>query len=108
MNEISITIALDPRLICAVILALVMFGAYFNSLVGRMGEHKQGFTALLVVLGTGVTLLGVGLISWQAAVIAAIGLASSGAPMVIGDVLRYVSMRSRSIKTIQDETCNER
>jgi len=104
---ITIEIALDLRLFCAVAWGLLAFGVVFNDFVTRAGEHKDGYTWLLVVVGVLVTLLGVALISWQAAVLTLIAFVASGIPMIVGDVARYVGARRDAMARQREELRHE-
>ena len=83
-------------------LALLVFGIGYNALIGwadRRG-YLAGFTWAAVVLGVAVTGGGVvaafwatELAGWQFGWIALCAFASSGAPMAIGAIGRYVSAR---------------
>lgn len=83
-------------------LSLVLFGIGYNALVAwadRRG-YLAGFTWAAVVGGVGVTVAGVvaafwatELAGWQFGWIALCAFASSGAPMAIGAIGRYVSAR---------------
>jgi len=66
--------------------------------VDYLDDRKDGYVALLVVAGVLVTLGGVALIDWRAAVLALVALAASGTPMVIGDILRTVRRRESAIR----------
>ncbi len=95
--------AIDWRLLVAVLFGLVMFGFVFNTLVDWLAARKEGYTSLLVVLGVMVTLAGVALISWQAAVYCFLGFVASGSPMVVGDIARAVKARDRALERIKKE-----
>lgn len=95
--------AVDWRLFAAVLFGLLMFGVGYSILVQRMGRYKEGFVSLLVVVGVGVTLIGVALISWQAALITVLCFAASGLPMVIGDVWEYIRRREQDRIAAQEQ-----
>ena len=76
-------------------LALFIFGLGYNALVG-WGDRKgylEGFTWLAVAVGCAVTLGGVAIIDWHAALITLIGFVASGIPMAFGAIVRYVTAR---------------
>lgn len=104
---ITLEIALDWRVIGAVVFGLLMFGVGFNEWVGRLGEHKAGYTALLVVVGVIVTLTGVALISWQAAAICAVAFVASGVPMIVGDIVRHVNARREAMQRQREDMRHE-
>ena len=91
----------DWRLIVTVLFGLFMFGLSFNALINYLGERKDGYVAMLVVGGVLITLGGIALIDWRAAVLALIGFAASGTPMVLGDIARTVERRERNIRMMQ-------
>jgi hypothetical protein len=74
---------------------LLLFGVLYNWLVSWMEDrgYDEGYTALLVVIGSGVTLAVVALIDWRAALLAGGAFACSGLPMVIGGWWRHVRAR---------------
>ncbi len=76
---------------------LLLFGCLYNWLVSWMESngYDEGYTALLVVIGNGVTLGVVALIDWRAALLAGWAFACSGLPMVIGGWWRHVQARRR-------------
>jgi heme A synthase len=96
----------DFSLYAAVFFGLTLFGILYNSIVGWMSTHKysEGFTSLLVAAGVLVTVCACGfLIGWLAVGIVLLGFAFSGAPMVIGSVVRYVCRRAEAQRALRDE-----
>lgn len=87
--------------IAAVFGVLFVFGYLYDRLVEWLERngYDEGYTAMLVVVGTGVTLVGVAIVDWQAAFLALGGFACSGFWMVMGSWWRHVRRRKRS----QDE-----
>lgn len=81
-----------------VLFALGMFGLAYNALIHWLGNRKAGYVSLLVVGGVLVTLLGIAMVSWQAAVIGLAAFSASGLPMVIGDIYRAISAREQAVK----------
>jgi hypothetical protein len=79
----------DWRIICSVAFALVAFGAAYNSLMDRL-RNKSGYVSIFVAGGVLVTLVGVAIISWQAALLALGAFACSGLPMIAGSMYRYM------------------
>ncbi len=73
-----------------------MFGISFNYFVGALEEKKDGILAQLVVAGVGVTLIGVAIISWKAAVLVLACFAASGIPMIVGENIRSIMLREKS------------
>lgn len=102
--------------IAIVCLALFVFGLAYNALVDyadRRG-YLAGFTWLAVVFGVGMTLAGVVLAfwseelqGWQFGWISLAAFASSGAPMAIGAVVRYVSIRHADQVAMRVEALND-
>jgi hypothetical protein len=85
----------DLGLISAVYAALFIFGFAYNVLVAwleRRGYH-EGYTAILVVGGTLITLSGVAIVDWRAAALALGAFACSGFWMVVGSWWRHVQAR---------------
>lgn len=80
-----------------VLFALGMFGLAYNALIHWLGNRKDGYVSLLVVGGVLITLLGVALIDWQAAVIGLATFSASGLPMIIGEVYRAISAREKAL-----------
>jgi hypothetical protein len=95
------TLETNWQMIVTVLFALLMFGLAYNGLVSWLGERKDGYTALLVVGGVLVTLAGVALIDWQAAVITLAAFAASGIPMILGDIARTISKRERALRMMR-------
>ena len=79
--------------------ALLIFGWWFNQQVEKWGSDADGFTWLLVVVGTLVTLAGIGLLGlvldWNAGLLGLSAFAASGFFMCYGAVRRYVNLRNR-------------
>ena len=78
---------------------LLLFGYWFDSQVKKWGSDAEGFTWLLVVIGTLVTLAGLGLLDlfldWNAGLLGLAAFSASGFFMCLGAVRRYVEMRNR-------------
>lgn len=96
-------ITIDWRLIFMTALALILFGILFDQMVTQIGEHKEGYTAFLVMIGVVVTLFAVALISWIAALLAIGAFVFSGTPMILGDVLRHVRARKAAMERQLEE-----
>jgi MFS family permease len=81
--------------------ALVGFGVGYNALVDWLERHgyDRGMTSLLVVAGTGITLLAfVPIYGWRIVGGLIAGFGASGAPMIIGSLQRYIKERAHSEK----------
>lgn len=87
----------------AVFLALVLFGVGYNALIGYLERRHyiDGFTSLAVALGALITLTGVAILSWQAALIAMACFTASGLPMIVGSIVRYIRARARETEAIR-------
>ena len=77
---------------------LFMFGAAYNYFVGSLEERKDGYLAMLVAAGVGITLVGVAIISWQAATLVLACFFMSGIPMIVGEISRSVERREKAEK----------
>jgi hypothetical protein len=94
--------------IVAVLLSLIAFGALYNELIGWAEKHHylEGFTSIAVAVGVLVTLVGVSLLSMQAALIALGAFVASGTPMIVGSIIRYVAKRAAVQKALIEEARN--
>lgn len=82
--------------IAATAVGLLAFGLVFNWLVNRWNRagYDDGYTWLLVVIGTAVTVIAAGFtIGWTAVVLLGFYFAASGLPMAVGDIWRHVKAR---------------
>lgn len=99
MNSIVINGMLSGALSVLIYVGLLVFGWWFNHRVERWGMDADGFTWLLVVIGTFVTLVGIGLLDlfldWNAGLLGLSAFAASGFFMCSGEVQRYVILRRR-------------
>lgn len=77
-------------LIVGVYAVLLLFGVGYNLLIAWLERrhYLHGHTALAVVGGVLITLAGVALVSWQAALLALGAFCASGIPMVLGSIWR--------------------
>ena len=100
---IGCTLDANWIVIGAMMFALLMFGAAYNALVHWLYGRHQGYTSLLVAGGVVVTLIGVAIISWQAALLCGAAFAASGTPMIIGEAVRTVMLREKAIRRLIDE-----
>jgi hypothetical protein len=85
-----------------ILCGLLLWGVLFALAVYKIGRRREGYTALLVVVGVLVTLGGVAVVSWQAALLALMCFAASGAPMVVGDIVHYTNQREREMRQIRE------
>lgn len=100
------TLSLPLFYTCAV---LVCFGVAWNYLIDRMHQKNiEGATWAMVVGGVAVTILATWpLIGGQAVLILFLCFASSGAPMIAGDVRRFYVMLRRLIETANGRQTSE-
>lgn len=101
---------LDYGVISAVFLGLVLFGIGYNALVTWMERkgYTEGFLSLIVAFGVAMTLVGVSILSIQAALLSLGAFIATGTPMVIGSIVRYLrrreEMKQAIIEEIHDQT----
>jgi len=97
-------IGLRLGVILAVYSILFVFGFLYNMAVEWVERHgyDEGYTALMVVIGVAVTLIGVAFIDSIAAALTFGAFAASGFWMVIGSWWRYVQTRRRSQQAMKD------
>lgn len=95
---LNIELKLDFSSVLAVILGLVIIGIIYNNLVDYLQRNKfdEGYLSLIVAGGVGFTLIGLAVISWQAAIAALVCFAASGSPMIIGSIVRYIRKRAEN------------
>ncbi len=86
----------DWRLIGATLFGLFMFGVAYSFFMGALAERKDGILAQLVAAGVGITLIGVAIISWQAAILVLACFIASGTPMIVGENIRSIMLREKS------------
>lgn len=89
------------NMIVILLFALFMFGWAFNALVGWLDERKDGYTSLLVAAGVLITLGGVAMIDWRAAVLCLICFTASGGPMILGDIGRAIRKREAAMRMMR-------
>lgn len=99
-------IRVDFGLIAGVFWALILFGVGYNALVGWLERRKyaEGYMSLIVAAGVVVTLVGIAILSIEAALYALGAFAASGTPMILGSIIRHVRARERAQRAMQDET----
>ncbi|HUV95794.1 MAG TPA: hypothetical protein VMX14_13345 [Anaerolineae bacterium] len=84
--------------------ALLAFGIAYNAIVTWLENrhHDRGYTSLLVIAGSAVTIAGAGhLTTWRAALWMLACFAASGAPMTAGSIWRYCRHRQQA-ETLQN------
>lgn len=96
----------DFSRISAILMALLLFGVFYNALVALADKHGylEGFTWLAVCVGCAATLLGVALIDWHCALITLLAFMASGTPMASGAIWRYVRMRKAEQDRVRQTT----
>jgi hypothetical protein len=98
------TVRVDFGWVTGDVCALILFGVLYNQAVGwaeRRG-YIEGFTSLAVALGVAVTLGGIALICWQAALLAAGAFLASGSPMIAGSLFRYIRARDHAKQSLSE------
>lgn len=102
----SSEIRLDSGTIAAVYLGLALFGVGYNALVEWLERkgYTEGFLSLIVALGVAITLIGVAVLSVQAAILTLLAFTASGTPMIAGSILRYLRAREEARKQMIIET----
>lgn len=92
----------------SILIGLFVFGLGYDVVieVGVRRKLTEGYTAILVVVGTLVTIGGIHFLSlyWDtsAALLALAAFAASGLPMVAGDVGRYLKLREQERKEMRN------
>ena len=88
----------NPVTIWHVMGILFAFGFLYNLLVAWMERrgYDEGYTALLVVIGVGVTLVAYSFVDVVPAIEMALAFAASGFWMVVGSWWRHVQARRRA------------
>jgi heme A synthase len=90
-----------------ILLLLFIFSYFFNKKIESLGHNTEGWTWLTVVIGVGVTQVGVGLLdlvlNWNAFYIGILAYTASGSPMIYGALLRYIEKRERARKAMSDD-----
>lgn len=84
-------VSINLPVVAAVYMALLLFGIGYNwltSLAEKTGFIK-GYTSLFVVGGVVITLAATAVISPAFALVAALAFVFSGAPMIIGSMIRH-------------------
>lgn len=88
----------DPVTIWQIMGFLFLFGFLYNLLINWMERngYDEGYTALLVIIGVGVTLVAYSVIDVVPAIEMALAFAASGFWMVVGSWWRHVKARRRA------------
>ena len=93
--------------IVATFLGLFLFGIGYNWFVNHIGSKAEGYMSLIVSLGVFVTLIGVGILSIQSALLSLGAFVATGTPMIIGSIARYVQKREAALKAIKEDLKDE-
>ena len=98
-------IRLDYGVISAVFLGLLLFGIGYNALVAWLERrgYTEGYLSLIVSFGVAMTLVGVAVLSIQAALLALGAFVATGAPMIVGSIIRYLRARDEMKRSILAE-----
>ena len=88
---------------------LFVFGFVYNLAVEFLERkgYDEGYTAILVVTGTLVTLAGVAIVHWGAALLTLGAFAASGFWMVLGSWWRHVRARRNGQDAQREEVCGD-
>lgn len=86
-----------------VLFCLFLLGVIYNAFVGSLAEKKEGYTSLFVALGVGFTLAAGALFYPSEALFFLLFFAASGAPMIVGDIVRYQRRRAEALERMRDE-----
>lgn len=102
-ETITITIHLNFGVVGMVVLALVLFGIFYNQVVAWLDRswYMEGYLSLIVALGVFITLLGAAVISWQAALLVLVCFTASGLPMIVGSIFRYAKQRAQEQEIVR-------
>lgn len=100
----EIVIRVESGTIWGVFFAMLLFGVGYNTLVAWLERKRyvEGYLSLVVALGVAVTLAGVAVISWQAALLTLVMFIASGTPMIAGSILRYIQAREAEQKNLYE------
>lgn len=88
-----------------VLAGLFLFGVGYNWFVAWLERdgRDRGYTAILVVAGVAITVIGFGhLAGTEAAIAIFYCFSASGTPMIVGSIWRHVSQRAREEKQLLD------
>ncbi len=89
-----------------ILLALFLFGFFYNRWIEGLGARGEGWSWLQVVGGVFVTLIGIGLLDlllpWNAFFLGLMAFTASGAPMAYGARRRHQDALSRAEKAIKE------
>lgn len=99
----EISFSIDVGLLIIVFLLLLIFGGLYNHFVEYMDRlhYIEGYLSLVVAFGVFVTLIGVSILSWQAALVILVCFIASGTPMIIGSITRYIRKRADDQNSIR-------
>jgi predicted permease len=105
MESNTVIIRIDSGAIPAVFWLLFVAGFFYNLFTAWVlrRHYDEGYTALLVCGGVGMTLLGICLLNSEVSELMLFAFAASGFWMVIGSVWRHMRARERSQQAIKDE-----
>jgi len=88
-----------PPRIALILSGLLLFGLAYNALVAWLERtHRdRGYTAILVIGGSAVTLAGAGhLAGWRPILWALACFAASGTPMTLGSIWRHCQQTAKA------------
>ncbi len=101
---------LNGRTLYTIGIGLLALGIGYNMLVAWIERHgyDEGYTAILVVVGTLFTLGGVALVDVRAAFISLGAFACSGTPMILGSWWRYARARRNAQRAMLEEVARDK
>lgn len=91
--------------IAAIYLALLVFGIFYNWLTSQAERTGfiRGYTSLFVVGGVAVTVAATAVISLPFALVTAGAFIASGAPMIVGSMIRHQQEELRQLAQAIEE-----
>lgn len=100
----------DYGVISAVFLGLLLFGIGYNALVAWMERrgYTEGYLSLIVAFGVAMTLIGVAVLSIQAALLSLGAFFATGTPMILGSIVRYLHKRDEAKRAMLDEVKDDK
>lgn len=104
-HNFEVSFSVDVGVVVIVFLMLLIFGGLYNLLVAYLERYGylEGYLSLIVAAGVFVTLIGIAILSWQAALIILVCFVASGTPMIIGSITRYIRQREKFQKNLISE-----
>lgn len=92
--------AFDWRTFGEMLALLFVVGIGYNWLMGKL-QNRAGYTAFYVAGGVLITLGGVAIVFWQAALLTLAAFVASGTPMIIGSMYRYMRETAATLEALR-------